>query len=178
MLIDDYNDWEENHKNFTGKDFVRTIKNLLPEYLFTAIIGSIEIVIIIGIVTTVSKCVANIQQNNVYLVTSENCIACTVFESDNPFTKLDAFGSDFHTLNIKKDKIHIDDIQEYYGKPIENVPFIAYKDKNETWHIYYVVKDKTIDSNAIKQFVNDYNDEFNTSYVYNDQTNIITKGQS
>lgn len=72
----------------------------------------------------------------------------------------------------------INDIQKQYGKPIENIPFITYKDKNETWHIYYVVKDGAIDSNAIKQFIDDYNHNFNTSYVYNDKTNIITKGQS
>lgn len=178
MFINDHNDWTENHKNFTWKDFVHTIKNLFPEYLITAIIGGIEIVIIASIVITVSKCVADIKQNNVYLVTSENCIACTVFESDNPFTKLNAFGPDFNILKVQNDQMVIDDIRKQYGKPIENVPFIAYKDKNETWHIYYVVKDGAIDSNAIKQFIDDYNNDFNTSYVYNDKTNIITKGQS
>ena len=178
MLIDDHNDWTENHKNFTWKDFICTIKNLFPKYLIAAIIGGIEIVIIAGIVITISKCVASIKQNNVYLVTSDNCIACTVFESDNPFTKLNAFGPDFNILKIPNDQMFINDIQQQYGKPIENVPFLAYKDKNESWHIYYVVKDGAIDANVIKQFISDYNNEFNTSYVYNDKTNTITKGQS
>lgn len=178
MFIDDCDDIKRAQKHFTWKDYIHFLKNSFPEWLVTIVIGGIEIAIIAGVITTVSKCMADIRQNNVYLVTSENCVACNTFESDNPFTKLNAFGQDFHILKIQTDPIFVNDIQRQYGKPIESIPFIAYKDKNETWHIYYVVKDGIIDSDAAKQFIDDYNHDFNTSYVYNDKTNIITKGQA